>query len=113
MLCRFGGGDPSCCNLEVTVSVVGTWKLKVSTPMGQQTPTLTLNADGSGKLEGPLGKASFTDGKIDGDDVSYSVTMQVMGQNFKLDVTAKADGDTMSGTMKTPMGPSDFTGTRI
>jgi hypothetical protein len=95
------------------VSAVGTWKLKVSTPMGQQTPTMTLNADGSGKLEGPLGKASFTDGKVNGDEVSFTVTMQIMGQGFKLDVTAKADGDNLSGSMNTPMGPSTFTGTRI
>ena len=95
------------------MSAVGTWKLKVSTPMGQQTPTLTLNADGSGKLEGPLGKASFTDGTINGDDAKFSVTMQIMGQSFKLDVTAKTDGDNVSGTMNTPMGPSTFSGTRI
>jgi hypothetical protein len=95
------------------VSAVGKWKLKVSTPMGEQSPTLTLNADGSGLLEGPLGKASFTDGKIDGDNVSYSVNMQIMGQSFKLDVTAKADGANISGTMNTPMGNSNFTGSRI
>jgi hypothetical protein len=99
--------------LEVTVSAVGTWKLKVSTPMGQQTPTLTLNADGSGKLEGPLGKASFTDGTVNGDEAKFSVTMQIMGQSFKLDITAKTGGDTISGTMNTPMGPSTFSGTRI
>jgi hypothetical protein len=95
------------------VSAVGKWKLKVSTPMGEQQPTLTLNADGSGLLEGPLGKASFTDGKVDGDNVSYSVNMQIMGQSFKLDVTAKSDGDAISGTMNTPMGNSNFTGVRI
>jgi hypothetical protein len=95
------------------VSAVGKWKLKVSTPMGEQTPTLTLNADGSGLLEGPLGKASFSDGKIDGNNVSYAVTMQIMGQSFKLDVTAKTDGDTISGTMNTPMGNSTFTGVRL
>lgn len=95
------------------MSAVGKWKLKVSTPMGEQTPTLTLNADGSGLLEGPLGKASFNDGKIDGDNASCSVNMQIMGQSFKLDMTAKADGNNISGTMNTPMGNSTFSGIRI
>jgi hypothetical protein len=95
------------------VSAVGKWKLKASTPMGEQTPTLTLNADGSGMLEGPLGKASFNDGKIDGDNVSCSVAIQIMGQSLKLDVIAKTDGDTISGTMNTPMGNSTFTGVRL
>jgi len=81
--------------------------------MGEQSPTLTLNPDGSGTLESPLGKASFTGGKVDGDNASFSATMQIMGQSFKLDITAKASGDAISGTMNTPMGNSNFSGARI
>ena len=81
--------------------------------MGEQSPTLTLNPDGSGTLESPLGKASFSNGKVEGDDASFSANMQIMGQSFKLDITAKTGGDTISGTMNTPMGPSTFSGTRI
>lgn len=95
------------------MSAVGKWKLKVSTPMGEQTPTLTLNADGSGSLEGALGKASIAGAKIEGDAASFPVNMQIMGQSFKLEINAKAQGDTISGTMNTPMGNSNFTGTRI
>ena len=81
--------------------------------MGEQTPTLTLNEDGSGSIDGALGKAAFTGAKVAGEEASFPVTMQIMGQSFKLDVTAKADGDSISGTMNTPMGAQKFTGTRI
>lgn len=81
--------------------------------MGEQTPTLTLNPDGSGTLEGALGKAAFTNGKVDGDAATFAVTMQIMGQSFKLDISAKAEGDAISGTMNTPMGNQKFSGVRI
>jgi hypothetical protein len=81
--------------------------------MGEQSPTLTLNPDGSGTLESPLGKASFASSTVNGDDASFSADMKIMGQSFKLDITAKAAGDAISGTMNTPMGNQNFTGTRI
>lgn len=93
--------------------VIGKWKLKVQTPMGEQSPTLVLNADGTGALEGTNGKAAFTSAKVDGGDASFSADTKIMGMSLKLDVTAKASGDTISGTMNTPMGNSTFTGVRV
>ena len=93
--------------------VTGKWKLTINSPMGTQTPTLTINADGTGSLEGQRGTQSIGDLKIDGESVSYSVQFKAMGQEITLKCNATASGDELKGRMDTPMGGADFTGVRV
>jgi len=93
--------------------VIGKWQLTISTPMGTQTPTLVINADGSGTLDGQRGSQSLQDVKVEGDSVSYNVKMKAMGQEFTLNCKATASGDELKGRMDTPMGGADFTGVRV
>ncbi len=97
------------------MSAAGDWKLTVNTPMGTQTPTLTLAEDGgkiSGEMKSPMGNVAFSDGSVDGNDLSWDMTLEAMGQKIQLSCTATVDGDSISGKMSSPMGASDFTGTK-
>ena len=97
------------------MSAAGTWQLTVNTPMGTQTPTLTLAEEGgklSGTLQSPMFSTDFGDGTIEGNDLSWAMTIEAMGQKIELTVAATLDGDSMSGKMNSPMGASDFTGKR-
>ena len=97
------------------MSVAGTYKLTLNTPMGQQTPTLTLQEDGgslSGTFAGQMGAQDFSGGTVDGNSFKFDVNINAMGNEITLNVTGTVDGDDISGTMNTPMGGSDFTGTR-
>ena len=93
--------------------VTGKWKLTINTPMGTQTPTLTVNADGTGSLEGARGTQTVSDLKVDGENVSYTVSFSAMGRDLTLKCSATASGDTLKGRMDTPMGGVDFTGERV
>lgn len=93
--------------------VTGKWKLTINTPMGTQTPTLTISPDGTGALEGPRGSQAVIDLKVEGETVSYKVQVSAMGQQLTLKCTATAEGDTLKGRMETPMGGADFTGVRV
>lgn len=95
------------------MAVTGKWQLTINTPMGTQTPVLTINDDGTGQLEGQRGKQAVSDLKIEGEKVSYKVQMSAMGQQITLNVSATAEGDALKGRMDTPMGGVDFTGTRV
>jgi hypothetical protein len=95
------------------MAATGKWQLTINTPMGTQTPVLTINEDGTGALEGSRGKQNVDDLKVDGDNVSYTVQFSAMGQQITLKVTATTSGDTLKGRMDTPMGGTDFTGTRV
>lgn len=97
------------------MSVAGTFKLTMNTPMGTQTPTLTIVEDGgavSGNMAGPMGTTEFSGGTVDGDSASWDMTIDAMGQQIKLSCNCTVDGDSISGKMSSPMGGADFTGQR-
>lgn len=60
--------------------VSGTWKGTIETPGGAMESTLVLKAEGAkltGTLDGGMGGAMKIDeGKVDGDKVSFSVSME-------------------------------------
>jgi hypothetical protein len=97
------------------MSVQGSWKLELTTPMGVQTPTVTFSADGdklSGTWTGPRGTAEFSDGTIDGNNVSWAVNVEAMGMKIAMECAAAIDGDQIAGEVKTPRGTINFSGQR-
>ncbi|MEE8399297.1 MAG: hypothetical protein V3S89_09850 [Desulfobacterales bacterium] len=97
------------------MSVAGTFKLTMNTPMGTQTPTLIINEESgavSGSMAGPMGTTEFSGGTVDGSSASWDMTLEAMGQQIKLSCNCEVDGDSISGKMSSPMGGADFTGQR-
>lgn len=95
------------------MAVSGSYKLTVNTPMGQQTPTLTLKEDGgslSGTFAHAMGTQEFSGGTVDGNKVKFDITLDAMGNQITLNIEGTIDSDSISGTMNTPMGGSEFTG---
>lgn len=96
------------------MAVDGTWKLTMTTPMGVQEPTLTLASNGgtlTGSLAGPMGTAEIEDGKVDGNNVSWTITPAQMP--MKINFSGTVDGDKISGKAEVPaMGESPFEGVR-
>ena len=86
----------------------------MTTPMGPQSGTLTLVTDGSemtGSISGPQGALDIEDGKIDGDELSWKLTVAQM--NMTIEVKAKVDGDKMTGEADAgAMGKMALEGTR-
>ena len=96
------------------MAIEGKWQLKFNSSMGEQTPVLTLNADGSGKVEMPMGGADFTGAKLDGDSVEIGVSIDAMGQSLSLKFKLQADGDAISGELVIPdRGGRPVTGERL
>lgn len=92
----------------------GEWKLSMTTPMGTQTPTLTLASNGgtlTGTMEGAQGTVEIEDGKVDGDNVSWVITAAQMA--MKINFSGTISGDAISGTAEIGgMGSAQFEGTR-
>jgi hypothetical protein len=96
------------------MSVDGTWKLSMTTPMGTQTPTLVLKSDGAaleGTMDGPQGTVAIEEGKVDGNAVSWAITAQAM--NMKITFAANVDGDKIAGQAELgTFGKATFDGAR-
>ena len=61
------------------MSVDGTWNMTMTTPMGERKATLTVKSAGSaltGTQSGEQGSAEIADGKVDGNKLSWKVSIQ-------------------------------------
>ena len=76
----------------LAADVTGTWKGAIETPNGSRDVTMNLKADGSkltGTISGRQGDVEIQDGKIDGDNISFSM---VRG-DFKIEYKGKVAGN--------------------
>ena len=96
-------------------SADGTWNITMDSPMGSQQATLTLVTEGaslSGKLAGPQGEMPFEGGTVDGDNLSWSISIE-QPMPMQIETTATVDGDSLAGESKLgSFGTAKLTGTR-
>jgi hypothetical protein len=95
----------------------GKWTATVESPRGTQTLTIDLKVDGAkltGAVTTPRGEMAISDGKIDGDNISFATVMSRDGNEFKMLYTGKAVGDTIKFTRQAGDRPAqEFTATRV
>jgi|SRR5579875_1188016 len=71
---------------------------------GGNTMTITMNlkADGSnltGTISGPNGDTDISEGKVDGDNISFTVVREFNGNTFKQSYKGTINGDTIHFTV--------------
>jgi len=85
------------------MSMEGSWRLVVRSPMGKQSITVALH-DAAGRLTGTVTNdanhktAEIFDGSAVGDTVEWKVTLQDMPVTLAFHATV--DGDTLNGKVK-------------
>jgi hypothetical protein len=84
--------------------ISGNWKGTAETPNGTVERTFAFKVDGH-KLTGEttssmFGKSTIEDGKVDGDDVSFILTVNVQGSDAKVSYKGKVQGDTIKFTVE-------------
>lgn len=86
--------------------VTGKWVAEFEGRNGEKrTSTFHLKADGdklTGKVASQMGERDITDGKISGDDISFTVTMEFNGESRKMKYTGKLSGNELK--LKMEMG---------
>ena len=83
----------------------GKWTAEMQGRNGNaMTVTMNLKADGdklSGTVSGRMGDTDISDGKVDGDNVMFSVVREMQnGNKMTTHYTGKVDGDTIHFTIK-------------
>jgi hypothetical protein len=86
--------------------ISGTWKGTAQTPNGPVERTFNFKVDGN-KLTGDttsdmFGKSVIEDGKIDGDSVSFTITVKFQGNDSKINYKGKVKGDEIDFTVEIP-----------
>lgn len=81
----------------------GKWTAEMQGRNGNaMTVNMNLKADGAkltGTVGGRNGDTDISDGKVDGDNVSFSVVREFNGNQFKQNYKGKLDGDTIHFTV--------------
>ena len=96
--------------------VDGTWETVTKSPMGDQQARLTVNSDGdsfTGGFAGAMGTVDITDGKVDGDKLSWSLDVTIP-MPMTLTCEATVDGDKLIGTVTAgAFGSFPLSGSRV
>lgn len=79
--------------------ITGTWKGTAESPNGPIERTFVFKQMGAA-LAGEsssemMGKSTITDGKVEGDNVSFSLTVKFQDNEMKLNYSGKVSGDSM------------------
>jgi len=97
--------------------VSGTWTASFDTQVGQQSYTYTFKVDG-GKLTGTaksnLGEGTITDGKVNGDDITFTENLNYQGMQLMIPYKGKISGDEIKFTRTVAEGfdPETFVAKR-
>lgn len=96
------------------MSVAGTYDCLTDTPLGKQKGVLTVvPGEGdtfAGEISGDLGSMKISDGRIDGQTLSWNMKM-TMPMPMDLECAATVEGDYLAGTVKAGMfGSMTLTG---
>ncbi len=86
--------------------VSGTWKGTADTQYGTVERTFVFKQDGN-KLTGEttsnmFGKSVIEDGKVDGDNISFTITVEMQGNEAKVNYKGKVEGDQIKFTVEVP-----------
>jgi hypothetical protein len=89
-------------SILLAADVTGTWKGTAETQFGTVERTFVFKVDGN-KLTGEtssdrFGKSTIEDGKIDGDNLSFTITVSFQGNEGKVNYKGKVSGDTIKLT---------------
>ncbi|HEY8594994.1 MAG TPA: hypothetical protein VIL84_07095 [Devosiaceae bacterium] len=98
------------------MSIDGTYKVSVKTPVGPQEGILVLITDGtslSGTLDNPKGKSEFSDGTVSGNEVRFTTRIRTPLGRLKAEITGIVDGDRFSGNARLPLGNASIDGIRL
>lgn len=86
--------------------ISGTWKGTAETSIGKTERTFVFKVDGN-KVTGEttsniFGKSTINDGKIDGNELSFSITITYQGNELKANYKGKVAGDEIKLTVELP-----------
>jgi imidazolonepropionase-like amidohydrolase len=97
---------------EPSVDVTGTWDASVKSPDGETAFTLILKQSGSqvtGELKSEMGTASIEDGSVSGNNITFTVSLDIGGQNVEMSFSGTVEENTIEGTIDMgPMGTAEW-----
>lgn len=109
---RVGPRDAALAADTAAAKVAGTYAITEQTPIGAMNAVVTINADGTGQVVGPMGENPFENAVISGGDISWSMTIDTPMGEMDVNWSGTVDGDAFSGAITSKTDEILFSGTR-
>lgn len=88
--------------VAAAADVTGKWTAEIPGRNGNtQTVTFNLKADGAtltGNMANPRGEVAISDGKVDGDNISFNTVMKMQDNEITMKYKGKVEGDSIKFT---------------
>ncbi|MBN1507457.1 MAG: hypothetical protein JW955_11455 [Sedimentisphaerales bacterium] len=94
-------------------SIVGTWEFTQETQRGTRTSTLKIKPDMTGTYARRDRESPVTDLRVNGDEVTFKVTMRFNENEFSMDFKGKLEGKTLKGEFISERGAREATGKKV
>jgi hypothetical protein len=91
------------CMTAFAANVDGMWKATFETQMGTQNYTYEFHVSDNkvtGTATNDQGKTTITEGKLDGDTITFVEPLSFNGTDIRIEYTGKIDGDQIKFTRK-------------
>lgn len=100
--------------LAFAASIDGKWSSEATGKGGPQTYTFkTSGSTLTGTVEGGRGgSVEITNGKVDGDNISFEVVREMRGNSMTMKYSGKVSGNTMTLSVDMGRGPREMTLTK-
>ncbi|HYP28684.1 MAG TPA: amidohydrolase family protein [Blastocatellia bacterium] len=106
------GGPPSAAAVDPS----GEWAVVIRMPQGDMNATLSLRREGQqivGTFAGPSGDFPIRNARINGNQLTFSISLQVGGDTVEATTNGTIEGNSIRGTISlSAMGQVEFTGSR-
>ena len=106
-------GDIPVTGQRFGAALIGKWELTTTSDRGPRTNTLIVRGDLSGRYESFGGEIPVKDLKLEGNQVSFKVTMGFGDQAREAEFKGTLDGKNLKGQITAPNGAREVTGKKI
>lgn len=92
-----------CCATAFAATIDGKWKATFDTQIGVQNYTYEFHVDGdkvTGTATNDHGSTKITEGKLDGDTLTFVEMLNFNGNDLRIEYTGKINGDEIKFTRK-------------
>jgi hypothetical protein len=99
-------------SFSAIADVPGSYDISSESPMEVMKSVLIINKDGTGSLDGMMGKIEFNEASISDDSFDFTVTAETPMGDMDMTYTGVVNGDEISGEIENLMGSNPFSGNR-
>lgn len=112
---RGPGGGPGAGGAPAATNLGGTYSINIEIPDQPLPATLNLQQQGTtvtGTMVSQLGSSPVTNGRVTGNQFTFTTTVQFGGASINITVQGTVTGTSVTGTVDSPQGNIPFSGTK-